>query len=139
MEGLMLPRTIYLSRLIGLYWILVLPSLAIHKQATVDSATALFHNPSLMLIVGIFTVIASLAMILAHNLWSGGAQPVVVTLVGWLALIKGMLFLLMPSGVDTEMMLSWFRDPVLFYVCLTPSFLIGIYLTYEGFRPRAGS
>ncbi|HXR37620.1 MAG TPA: hypothetical protein VN776_00925 [Terracidiphilus sp.] len=135
----MLPRTIYLSRLIGLYWILVLPSLAIHKQATVDSATALFHNPSLMLIVGIFTVIASLAMILAHNLWSGGAQPVVVTLVGWLALIKGMLFLLMPSGVDTEMMLSWFRDPVLFYVCLTPSFLIGIYLTYEGFRPRAGS
>ena len=135
----MLPRTIYLSRLIGLYCILVLPSLAIHKQATVDSATALFHNPSLMLIVGIFTVIASLAMILAHNLWSGGALPVVVTLVGWLALIKGMLFLLLPSGMDMEVMLNWLRDPMLFYVCLTPSFLIGIYLTYEGFRPRAGS
>lgn len=135
----MLPRTIYLSRLIGLYWILVLPSLMIHRQATVDSATALFHNPSLMLIVGIFTVIASVAMILAHNLWSGGALPVLVTLVGWLALIKGMMFLLLPSAADTEIILSWLRDPVLFYVCLTPSFLIGIYLTYEGFRPRAGS
>ncbi len=135
----MLSRTIYLSRLIGLYCILVMPSLAMHKQATVGSAAALWHNPSLGLFVGIFTVIASLAMILAHNRWSGGVLPVVVTLVGWMALIKGMLFLLMPSGPDTEIMLSWLRDPVLFYVCLTPSFLIGIYLTFEGFRPRAGS
>jgi len=135
----MQPRTIYLSRLIGLYCILISPSLAIHKQATVDSAAALWHNPSLMMIVGIFTVIAGLAMILAHNVWSGGAQPVVVTLVGWGALIKGLMFLLLPSGMDTEMMLSWLRDPVLFYVCLAPSFLIGIYLVYEGFRPRAAS
>jgi vacuolar-type H+-ATPase subunit I/STV1 len=139
MEGTMLPRTIYLSRLIGLYCILIPPSLAIHKQATVDSVAALFHNPSTMLIMGIFTVIGGLAMILAHNLWSGGALPVVITLVGWLTLIKGLLFLLLPSGMDTEMMLSWLRDPVLFYVCLAPSFLIGIYLTYEGFRPRARS
>ena len=139
MEGIMQPRTIYLGRLIGLYCILVIPSLAIHKQATVDSVTALLHNPSMMLILGIFTVIAGLAMILAHNRWSGGALPVVVTMVGWLTLIKGMLFLLLPSGTDTEMMLNWLRDPMLFYVCLTPSFLIGIYLTYEGFRPRAGS
>ena len=50
-----------------------------------------------------------------------------------------MLFLLLPSLTDTEMMLNWLRDPLLFYVCLAPSFLIGIYLVYEGFRPRAGS
>jgi len=132
----MQPRTIYLSRLIGLYCILIPPSLAIHRQATVDSAAGLYHNPSLMLIVGIFTAIAGLAMILAHNLWSGGAAPVVVTVVGWLTFIKGMSFLLLPSGACTEMMLSWFRDPTLFYACLTPSFLIGVYLTYAGFRPK---
>lgn len=132
-------RTIYLSRLIGLYCILILPSMAIHKQATVDALAALFHNPPLMLLMSIIAITTGLAIILAHNLWSGGVWPVVVTLTGWLALIKGILFLLMPSGRDTEIMLTWFRDPVLFYVCLTPSFLIGIYLTYEGFRPRAGS
>ncbi|MDR3772410.1 MAG: hypothetical protein P4L26_03625 [Terracidiphilus sp.] len=135
----MLSRTIYMSRLIGLYCILVLPSLAIHKQATVDLGATLLHNPALMLIVSIFTVIGGLAMVLAHNRWSGGAQNVVVTLVGWLVLIKGMMFVLLPPAADTEIILSWFRDPVLFYVCLTPSFLIGVYLTYEGFRPRAGS
>ena len=135
----MQPRTIYLSRLIGLYCILFVLSLAIHKQATVDSVTALIQNPPLMLLLSIITVAAGLAMILAHNLWSGGALPVVVTIVGWLVLIKGMTSLLLPSGAYIEIMLGWLRDPVLFYVCLTPSFLIGIYLTYEGFRPRAGS
>jgi hypothetical protein len=30
---------------------------------------------------------------LGHNVWSGGALPVVVTLVGWVALIKGLLLL----------------------------------------------
>jgi len=135
----MQPRTIYLSRLIGLYCILFPLAMAIHKQASVDLVTALLHSPPVMLLMSIITVAAGLAMILAHNLWSGGAAPVVVTLVGWLTLIKGMAFLLLPLGTCTEMMLAWLRDPMLFYVCLTPSFLIGVYLTYEGFKPRAGS
>jgi hypothetical protein len=33
-------------------------------------------------------------MVLAHNIWSEGALVVVVTLVGWMALIKSRLFLL---------------------------------------------
>jgi hypothetical protein len=139
MEGIMQPSTIYLSKLIGLYCILFPLAMAIHKQATVDSVAALFHSPSVMLLMSIITVAAGLAMILAHNLWSGGVAPIVVTVVGWLTLIKGMTFMLLPLGNYNEMMLSWLRDPMLFYVCLTPSFLIGIYLTYEGFRSRAGS
>ena len=34
---------------------------------------------------------------LAHNVWSGGALPVVVTFVGWAALLKGVALLLVPS------------------------------------------
>ena len=34
---------------------------------------------------------------LGHNVWSGGALPVVVTLMGWAALLKGVALLLVPS------------------------------------------
>lgn len=132
-------RTLFLSKLIGLYCILIPPCLAIHRQATVGSASGLWHNPPLMLVVGIFTVIGGLAMVLAHNLWCGGALRVVVTLVGWLTLLKGLWFLLLPNGADTELILNWLRDPTVFYVCMTPTFLIGIYLTYEGFKRRLES
>lgn len=130
-------RTIYLSRLIGLYCILVVLSMVIHKQASVDSVAALFHNPSMRLALGIIAVAVGLAMVLAHNIWRGGAMPVVVTLVGWGSLIKGLLFLFLPADADTEIILAWLRHPLLFYVSMAPSLLIGIYLTYCGFRSKA--
>ncbi|MGA2084569.1 MAG: hypothetical protein ABSG60_03510 [Terracidiphilus sp.] len=128
-------RTIFLSRLIGLFLILVVLSLAVHKQATVDLLTGLFHSPEMMFVLSIITLAAGLAMVLAHNIWSG-AQAVVVTLVGWLTLIKGLLYLLQFHEMVGECILSWLHHPLLFYACMAPSLLIGIYLTYEGFRSK---
>jgi hypothetical protein len=129
-------RTIFLSRLFGLFCILVIPSMVLHRQATVAWMTALLNNAALMWVLSVITLTAGLAMVLAHNVWSGGALPVVVTLVGWATLIKGLLFLFLPSGVELEFILSALRNPLLFYVWMTPSLLIGIYLTYGGFASR---
>jgi vacuolar-type H+-ATPase subunit I/STV1 len=137
MEDIMSARTIYLSRLIGLYWIVVILSLVIRKKATLDSVNVLFNSPAMMLLTGIIAVAGGLAMILAHSIWKGGALPVVVSIVGWLALIKGLMFLLLPSGVESETVLSWLRHPLYFYLFMAPPFLIGVYLAYEGFRLRA--
>ena len=41
-------------------------------------------------------------MVLAHNEWSGSARAIIVTVIGWLTLIKGLLFLLLPAGVEAE-------------------------------------
>ena len=32
-----------------------------------------------------------IAMAIGHNVWSGGALPIVVTLVGWLIFAKGLM------------------------------------------------
>ena len=130
-------RTIFLSRLFGLFCILVIPSMVIHRQATADWMTALLNNAALMWVLSVITLTAGLAMVLAHNVWSGGALPVVVTLVGWATLIKGLLFLFLPSGVELEFILSALRNPLLFYIWMMPSLVIGIYLTYAGFASKA--
>ena len=98
-------RTILLSRLIGLYCIVIALSMMTRRQATVETVTALLQNPSMMLIVGIITLAAGLAMVLAHNVWSGGALAVVVTLVGWITLIKGLLFLFLPPEMEAGLFL----------------------------------
>jgi len=132
-------RTIYLCRLIGLYCILVVGALVIHRQSTMGVMSDTFNTPSVMFTLGAVTVAAGLALVLAHNRWTGGAPTVVVTLVGWLSLLKGMLFLVLPAGVEAEILLKWLSRPPLFYVWLTPSLLIGIYLTYTGFKSKAHS
>src|SRR5690349_12110922 len=94
------PRTIFLSRLIGLFSILNALSLLVHKRSVLDTASTLVRDRPLLLILGLITLIGGLAMVLAHNVWSGGALPVVVTLVGWVILIRGLILVfLSPQAV----------------------------------------
>src|SRR5216684_6008813 len=88
-------RTIFLARLIGLFAILLSLSEFLHKQATVETAAALVRDRPLLFMIAMMGLLAGLAMVLAHNVWSGGALPVVITLFGWILLIRGavMLFL----------------------------------------------
>jgi hypothetical protein len=133
----MASRTIFLSRLIGLYCILAVPSMMIHRQTTVDAVAALFHSPAVMLMTSVITLVGGLALVLAHNIWSGGAQAVIVTLVGWLTLIKALLFLFLPPGVEADSVVSLLGHPQFFYLCMAPSLAIGIYLTYSGFKSKS--
>jgi hypothetical protein len=66
-------------------------SLITHKHATMETMTALVHNSPLLLTFGMVFLTAGLAIVLGHNVWSGGALPVVVTVVGWLLLIRGLI------------------------------------------------
>jgi len=130
-------RTIFLSRLIGLYCIVIAVSMMTRRQATVETVTALLQNPSMMLIVGIITLAAGLAVVLAHNIWSGGALVVVVTLVGWITLIKSLFFLFLPPEIEAGLFLGQLHYRQLFYMYTAISLVLGVYLTYGGFKSRS--
>ena len=130
----MSPRTLFLSRLIGLCCIVIALSMMTRRQATVETVTALLQNPSMMLIVGIITLAAGLAMVLAHNIWSGGALVVIVTLVGWITLIKSLFFLFLPPEMEAGLFLGQLHYQQLFYLYTGVSLVLGIYLTYGGFK-----
>ena len=101
----MSPRTLFLSKLIGLYCILIALSMMTRNQATLGSVAAVLRDPSMMFVLGAITLIAGLAMVLMHNIWSGGALVVIVTLVGWMTLIKSLSFLFLPTDVNAEFFL----------------------------------
>jgi hypothetical protein len=133
----MSPRTLFLSRLIGLYCIVIALSMMTRRQATVETVTALLQNPSMMLIVGVVTLAAGLVMVLTHNIWSGGALAVVVTLVGWITLIKSLFFLFVPPEMETGLFLRQLHYQQLFYLYGAISLVLGAYLTYNGFKSRS--
>jgi hypothetical protein len=130
-------RTIFLSRLIGLYCILIALSMMTRRQVTVETVTVLLQSPSMMmLILGVITLAAGLAMVLAHNIWSGGALVVIVTIVGWLTLLKSLLLLFLPPEMEAGL-LGQLHYRQLFYVSTAISLVLGVYLTYGGFRSRS--
>ena len=129
-------RTIFLSRLIGLYCIVIALSMMTRRQATAETVTALLQNPSMMLIVGIITLAAGLAVVLAHNIWSGGALVVVVTLVGWITLIKSLFVLFLPAEMEAGLFLGQLHYRQL-YLYTAISLVLGVCLTYGGFKSRS--
>jgi len=129
-------RTTFLSRLIGLYALLGAFSMVVHRQATVDMVTALVHNPPLLWLAAVFALIAGIALVLCHNVWTGGVPTVLVTLVGWISLLKGLIFLYLPPELAAAYFAALHYDQHI-YLYSGAGILLGAYLTYAGFRPAA--
>jgi hypothetical protein len=135
-EAAMPTRTIFLARLIGLFALIQATAMILHKEAVADAMTGVMDNRPLLLVLGLIALAAGLAMVLAHNVWSGGALPVVVTLIGWIVLIRGVLILLLPADALARLFAA-VRFGTAFYVYAALALVLGVYLTWAGFRRRA--
>ncbi|HEX4046947.1 MAG TPA: hypothetical protein VH309_03890 [Elusimicrobiota bacterium] len=133
----MSPRTTFLSRLLGLYFLLAALCLAVHGRGAADAASAFVQSPPAMLLGGALLLLAGLALVLSHNVWSGGSRAVAVTLIGWLTLIKGAGLLLFPAETVARFYLVSLRYDRHYGLVLVFSFVVGVWLTYGGFSSRA--
>jgi len=125
--------TIFLSKLIGIAEILVALSMFMHKQAFIALLTAMLQDRPLLFLISIIMVIAGLAIVLCHNIWSGRALPVVVTLFGWAIMIKGLLSLFFaPEMIISALGTLHFEE--YFYLYAAAPLILGLYLAYGGFR-----
>ena len=109
----------------------------VRASAMVVTVEELVHDAPLVFIVGIFTTIAGVAMVIAHNVWSGGVTPVVVTVIGWLTLIKGALLAFLSPDQVSGFYLGALSYEQHFYVYSIFSIVVGAYLTYAGFAAKA--
>jgi hypothetical protein len=131
-EARVLPLTIFLGKLIGLYCIIVALALMAHRQSAIATVNALISNPPLLLFVEVLGLAAGLAMVLGHNIWSGSALSVVITLLGWLITIRGAVLL----SVSQDATIKFFealRYEELFYVYMCATLVLGLFLTFSSF------
>ena len=132
----MASRTAFLSKVIGLYLIIGGAEMLLNKQGWLDTVADLLHNGPTLLIVAIITLGAGLAMVVGHNVWSGGVLPVVITIIGWLTLIKGLLFMYLTPAMAGGLLLGKLSYGKHFYEYVAASLIIGVYLTYAGFTAK---
>jgi hypothetical protein len=125
--------TIYLSRFIGLFALVLALAMALHQQSFVEIASRMVHDGPLLFVIVLITLSIGLAIVLGHNIWSGGVLPVVITLFGWIQLIRGLVFLLAPP--DSLGSLFEHMDFEKFFPFATAiTLILGLYLTVMGFR-----
>lgn len=137
-EATMSRLTIFLSRLLGLFLLLLAITFFWQRQTVVETIDMLINDRSMVLVFGMIALACGLAMVISHNVWTGGAVPVVVTILGWLFLIRGVLLLaLPPAEVSSLYGLIQFGRFFDFYEIVL--LVIGAFLTYGGFRAHPPS
>jgi hypothetical protein len=121
--------TVFLARSIGPFTILFVLGVLIRGNAIIEATAA---DGPVLFSYAVISLAAGVAMIVGHNVWSGGALPVIVTLVGWVIFAKGLLLLLLPpealTGSLTRMQYGEHT-----YLYLAPALVTGLYLTWAGF------
>jgi uncharacterized membrane protein HdeD (DUF308 family) len=96
-----------------------------------EMAKQIGNDPGLIFVSGTLLLVAGLAIVRVHNVWSGGWR-VVVTVLGWLAVISGILRMLLPFwAASIASSLGQSSTPVIIGA-LVP-LLVGAFLSYKAF------
>lgn len=128
----MSPLTIFLAKLIGLFTLIFSVALLLRGEDLVVTITAFMNDRPTLILFGMLALASGLAIVLAHNRWSGGVLTIVVTVLGWVLVLRGLLLVFLPSGV-IESFIAWLRFEERIYLYAMTPFLLGAYLTYAGF------
>lgn len=119
--------SIFLAKVWGIYLIALCFSLL--NKATRKNLFILIAKEEISL-SGLITLIIGIAMVVSHNVWTG--WPIVITIIGWLGVIKGVCLLFFPAAMRRIYMRM--QNSNWIYVLLVIGVVLGVFLTYAGFK-----
>jgi hypothetical protein len=124
--------TIFLGKLLGLHLVAISAGMLARKRRTLETLDDMASNGAWMLFSGMAATAAGLALVLGHNVWTGGALTTVVTLVGWAALLKGLSLLMIPTRIMASAYKSMGFERY-FYPWMGAVFILGLWMALAAF------
>lgn len=125
--------SIFLAKALAIYLVIISIALLCHPARYKAAIMDMKDNQPLMLIMGLLAIIVGALMVVAHNIWVMD-WPVLITILGWLALIKGTVILLFPQFFR-NLLAKFVACKFSYHVRLIIILVFGIFLGYHGFYP----
>jgi len=128
----MRPRTLYLAKFLGLDILITCGWLMLCHDAALALIHAITAGEPTQFILALIALAVGLAIVIGHNVWSGGVLPIVVTVLGWFILLRGVVLLVTPSAALAGV-LAAIGFERFYYGYIAVPLALGAYLTYAGF------
>lgn len=126
--------SVFLARFLGVWLILTGLFYLTQKDFIRKVAKDLYGNGAVLVFSGMFNLVIGLLIVLSHNVWVAGWE-VVVTIIGWFLLIRGIVRLFFPAFGKGLADKGAAANTVTFIGII--SLLIGIWFAWEGFFHQA--
>ena len=91
------------------------------------------HDYGLIVLSGILSLLAGIAIVRVHNVWSGGWQ-VIVTIFGWLAVLGGLARMWMPQMAG-PIANTFTAGPAALLIAGVALIALGGFLSYKAYGP----
>jgi uncharacterized membrane protein len=138
-------RSIYLAKLIGPVFAAIGIGMLLNTKVYLAMAEQAVGNHALIYISGLITLTAGIALVLAHNVWTGDWR-LIITILGWLAVVGGTLRIVWPQ-MATQVGTNILSYPEVPMVAGFAVLVLGGVLSYYGYaeqaarpaRPRRGA
>lgn len=124
--------TIFLAKIIGVNFLIFGITLFINKTSFQSILKDFIAHPALILFGGFINLMLGTLIVISHNIWVYDWR-VIITIIGWLLFIRGLVWLAMPS-----LMVKWvssltdYSKPL--YIATIVNVILGIILCYYGFN-----
>ena len=122
--------SIFLAKAIGIYYIFVSIAFLINKIRLRGLIIETMNNPAFLLLSGFIALIIGILLVVGHNLWVEDWR-VIITIIGWLALIKGMTIILFPQFL-VNLSIKWMQNDAAYTITFLFVLLMGALLLYFG-------
>jgi hypothetical protein len=123
--------TAYIAQLLGLYLVLSGVLMIVREQAMMLLVPKFVDSPAFLYFLGSLRVLIGLAIVLAHNMWTG-TLGTIIYLVGWLTLLRGIAMLVLPVETERKILEVFSRGNV-WYTTAIVAIVLGGWLAYAGF------
>lgn len=128
--------TYFLAAVIGWYLVIVSLIVLLRQRLVAGIISDILGQRALLFFMGLVSLVIGLLLVISHNVWVM-SWPVIITLIGWLTLITGILRIAFPD-VSLRMGQWWQRRPVAIIVITVIYLLIGLLLLYQVYGARLG-
>lgn len=122
--------SIFLAKVLGLYLLIMAIAMLVNGQRFRNMVNEVSGN-ALIFFSGIMALIIGILIVVSHNIWVTDWR-VIITIIGWLALIKGIVRLLFPEFVMKKVRV-FVENNTAYYIITIILLIVGIYLVYAGF------
>ena len=124
--------SLFLAKLIGPIFVIVGIGLLLNGDRYRAVVDEVMSSHTLLYVFGAIALTGGLAIVLTHNIWVWD-WPVIITIVGWLMIVRGSLRIIVPQQVEDlarKMVARWSNILLISGLLVI---MLGAFLCWKGF------
>lgn len=122
---------VFIARIFGLCYLIIGAGFVFNRRAFQQVMEDFCKNAALVFLGGMIALVIGVVIILTHNVWVAN-WTVMITVIGWLGLIKGIWMIVFPNSVS-KFMQVYQKNESLPIIHSIVALVLGAVLTFFGF------